>query len=289
MSDDRLLERLGELERASRPAAAWDEVLEGRRTAAEVVRQRQAEGDDAEELEALARASTPLDDAERKAWARRLRTASAGAAAPATSTDTPPPIDLAQQRARRSRWSLPGAAVLVAAAAVLALWSWPRTVPPVGEHAGAIQLPSFSLTVRNDTIDAVRGGGTRHGPARYRPSSIVHWMVSPEQPVAGPLELGVVIEAEDGRGCVARPAVTRASAEGVLEVRGTVQSVLGLTPGTWRLRLVVAAKGELPTDALDACPKVVQRDGLTRAADDAALQRAAVSRVEAYEVVVEPD
>lgn len=285
MSDD-LLERLGALERENRPAAAWDEVLEGRRTAAEVVRQRRAQGDDAEELEALARASTPLDDAERKAWARRLR---AAGAAGAPSTAASPPIDLAQQRARRSRWSLPSATVLVAAAAMLALWSWARPTPPVGEHAQAIPLPSFSLTVRNDTIDDVRGGGTSDGPARYRPSSVVHWMVSPEQPITGPLELGVVIEAEDGLACLARPAVTRASAEGVLEVRGTVQSVLGLTPGAWRIGFVVAAAGALPTAALDACPKVVQRDALARMADGAALQRAAVSRVEGYEIVVEPD
>lgn len=281
MSDD-LLDRLGALERESRPAAAWDEVLDGRRSAAELVQQRREEGDDTEELEALARASTPLDDAERKAWARRLRAAGAASAAP-------PPIDLAQQRARRSRWIVPGATVLVAAAAMLALWSWARPTPPVGEHAQAIQLPSFSLTVRNDTIDDVRGGGTSEGPARYRPSSLVHWMVSPEQPIAGPLELGVVIETEDGLACLARPAVTRASAEGVFEVRGTVKSVLGLTPGTWRIGFVVAAAGELPTAAIGACPKVVRRDALARVADGAALQRAAVSRVEAYEIVVEPD
>lgn len=284
MSDD-LLDRLGALERERRPAAAWDEVLDGQRSVAALVQQRREEGDDAEELEALARASAPLDDAERKAWARRLRAAGAST----TSTDAPPPIDLAQQRARRSRWILPGATVLVAAAAMLALWSWARPTPPVGEHAQAIQLPSFSLTVRNDTIDDVRGGGTSDGPARYRPSSVVHWMVSPEQPIAGPLELGVVIEAEDGLACLARPAVTRASAEGVFEVRGTVESVLGLTPGTWRIGFVVAAAGELPTTAIGACPKVVRRDALARVADDAALQHPAVSRLGAYEIVVEPD
>lgn len=282
MSDD-LLDRLGALERESRPAAAWDEVLDGRRSAAELVQQRAAEGDDAEELEALARASAPLDDAERKAWARRLRAAGAVSAAP------PPAIDLAEQRARRSRWGLPGATVLVAVAAMLALWSWARPTPPAGSQAQALPLPSFSLTVRNDTIDEVRGSGTSHGPARYRPTSRVHWMVRPAQPIAGPLELGVVIEAEDGLACLARPAVTRASAEGVLEVRGTIESVLGLTPGTWRIGLVVAAAGELPTAALDACPKLVRREALARAVDGAALQRAAVSRVAAYEVVVEPD
>lgn len=284
MSDD-LLEQLGELERASRPAAAWDAVLEGRRSAAEVVEQRRAAGDDAEELEALARASAPPDAAERKAWARRLQVARAAAASPAP----PPPIDLAQQRARRSRWSLPGLAVLVAVAAVLALWSWPRQAPPVGEPAGASPLPAFSLTVRNDTIDDVRGGGTRRGPARYRQASLVHWMVSPEQPVAGPLELGVLVEAEGGLACLARPAVTRTSDDGVFEVRGTVAGVLGLTPGTWRLRFLVAAAGELPTDARVACPKIVRRDALVEPASSVAPQRAAVSRVEPYELVVEPD
>jgi hypothetical protein len=286
MSDD-LLERLGRIEHASRPAAEWDDVLEGRSSAAEVVQRRRAEGDDVDELEALARASAPLDAAERKAWVRRLRAATATSAAPPPID--PPIIDLAQQRTRRRPWMLPGAAVLVAVAAVLVLWMWPRPAPPIADGEGGTPLPSFSLVVRNDTIDDVRGGGTSDGPARYRSSSIVHWMVSPDEPVAGPLELGVIVEGEGGRACLARPVVTRASGDGVFEVRGTIEGVLGLAPGRWRLSLVVAAEGELPTDALVACPKVVRVDTLVETNSGAALRRASMSRVEPYEIVVEAD
>ncbi|MCA9708063.1 MAG: hypothetical protein KDK70_19585, partial [Myxococcales bacterium] len=55
MSDE-LLRRLGQVERERRPAEDWDEVLDGRITAAEAVSRGRARGDDADELDALAQA-----------------------------------------------------------------------------------------------------------------------------------------------------------------------------------------------------------------------------------------
>jgi len=313
MSDD-LLEQLGRIEREARPDDAWDDVLDGRRPVDAVVQERRAAGDDPEELEALARASAPVGEAERQAWVGRLRAAMASpveagagdAASPApveAEAGGVPPVDLAARRAQRRRWGVGGGVALAAAAAVLLTWGGGRPSGTEGSaSAERLPLPSFSLVVRNETVSEVRSADASDaaGPDRYRPDSSVHWMVQPEGPVAGVLELAAIVRDDAGGACLARPAVARASETGVLEVRGTVEEVLGLTAGHWTVELVVARAGALPADAPGAecarprdlpcpCPaRVLPGVPLEPAPPEDPDGAAGRARVASYELEIDP-
>lgn len=256
MSDE-LLRRLGRAERENRPAEDWDEVLEGRMTAAEAMARGRARGEDEDELEALARASMPPTESERRAWGGRARAAlqatddddddDAPADSPAAEAPVEAPIELATRRARR-RWGWGGLATLVAVAAAVLLWLRARPQPGALEVAGE-PLPPFTMTVRNGTVGEVRGSADEvGGPARYAVDSRIHWSFQPDEPVAGGLELAAVVRGDDGLTCLTRPEVTRASSDGVLEVRGTVGQALGLGPGLWTVEMIVARRGALPND-----------------------------------------
>ncbi len=276
MNNEQLRE-LGTVERESRPAQEWDQVLEGRTSAKEAVERGRARGEDVDTLEALAQASAPLTGAERKAWARRARAALRGAEDPEDpaaaepdgsarkdpsepAADDPerrigppdlsaPPVDLAEQRARR-RWGWGTLGGLAAVAAALVLWLRVGPTPPDPE-AAAQALPSFTLVVRNALADEVRGAdeGTQDGPAPYRTNSRVHWTLQPDEPIATALELAAIITGDSTPPCLTRLAVSRATGEGVLEVRGTLGEVLGLEAGRWDVDLIVARTGALPDDA----------------------------------------
>ncbi len=262
MSD--LLEQLGKVDRDDRLPEDWDEVLDGRRDAQDVIRQRKAEGDDEALLEALARASAPLRESERQAWTRRVRAGLREASEdedaeehprPAAVDDPSPdngtspepePIDLERHRAKRRR--LGGVLAVTAAAAMTLLWMRPSTDPGPGSPGDP--LPSFSLEVRSASVHSMRGDDApeAEGPEVVEPNTVIHWMVQPEEPVEASLELAAVVRGEQGVECLARPRVKRASGNGVLEVRGAVQDTLGLAAGRWTLDLLVAHVGTLPDD-----------------------------------------
>ncbi|MEM7157555.1 MAG: hypothetical protein AAF799_32245 [Myxococcota bacterium] len=250
MSDE-LLRRLGEVERRRRPGEEWDEVLEGTATSQEATERGRARGEQPEDLDALAQASAPLTGAERKAWATRakaaLQTTDDEDDEDPAEVEAPAGVVDLDSRRTRLRWGGGVLALLVAAA--LVLWIRARPQPGVPTEAGA-PLPAFSMTVRNDTVAEIRGAEGSHddGPARYRPDSRIHWSFQPEAPVDGPLELAAIVRGE-GVSCLARPSLTRASDNGVLELRGAVGETLGLGSGRWTLEVIIARAGSLPDDA----------------------------------------
>ncbi|MCX4244791.1 hypothetical protein [Paraliomyxa miuraensis] len=314
MSDE-LLQRLGRVERESRPAEEWDEVLEGRMTALEAVERGRARGEEADELEARARASAPLSETERKAWTRRARAALAKDAEDEPHDDAPQhepepesepesaapdaPVDLARERERRRAWLL-GLSTLVIMAAALVLWIQVQPVPR-GLETTPEPLPSFSLFVRNDLPREVRGAdeGPAEGPPRYRSDSQVHWSIQPEAPIAGAVELAAIVRGDDDLACLARPVVARTSTDGILEVRGTVSDTLGLGAGHWTLELLVARAGALPVDEPGArctsprhlpcpCPRPLEQGASIEAAVlEPAREPAAWRTVDAYEMLVD--
>ncbi|MEM9461332.1 MAG: hypothetical protein AAGF11_44620 [Myxococcota bacterium] len=282
---DELIEQLARQGRDAKPPRAWDDVLEGRRSAEEVAVQRQARGDDPEEVRALMHASTPLEASERAAWVARLRAGVRASGDEADGADEAGPSDEAdeadqsdqdqdqedrtvvrlepaaiERSTERSRWRrgiVVGVAAMLATAAAVALWMRPREVDPTVDPAGvAVALPAYSLEVRDDSVHPMRGDPSARDPepAAYRLDSEVHWMIRPRTPVDGAVELGVVLEDHDDRLCLHRPSVTRASDDGIFEVRGTVKDALGLSPGPWRLHFLVAGAGTLgPAAARPRC------------------------------------
>jgi hypothetical protein len=125
---DELLERLGGLEREYDDAFphAWEDVVRGDRTAADVLAERQGI-DDPQELRALAEGLRPLRAEEREAWVDRLAaglgapTAGLGAAR-STEPTAPAPVASLDPRPRpraRLAWLITAGASLAAAALVL--------------------------------------------------------------------------------------------------------------------------------------------------------------------------
>lgn len=296
---DELLRRLGRAERESRLADEWDEVLEGRMSADEAMERSRARGD-SDGLEALARASTALTEPERKKWTSHARAAlqtTDDDDAPTAPPSADAPVDLARQRARR-RWGWGGLATLVAVAAALVLWL--RARPDAGDlGVEGEPLPPFTMIIRNDTVTELRGAddATLEGPAPYRPDSRVHWSFQPDAPISGALELAAVVHGDD-LSCLARPTVARASADGALELRGTVDETLGLGPGRWTLDVIVARAGSLPADETGCdqprdlpcpCPVPLHPGARIERADlEPERGAAAWRRVRSYEMLIEP-
>ena len=272
---DELLRQLGQVERESRPAEDWDAVLEGELDAEEAIARGQARGEDEDDLRALAAASAPTTASDRAAWAQRARAAldapgddddDEGVEDEAPSEGVEAPIDLAAHR--RRRWGLGTLMAVVAIAASLLLWSRMRP-SAVAPDAVVPPLPGFTMTVRNDYVQEIRGdeGSPSEGPHAYRVDSELHWVITPEAPVTDALELAAIIHVSDGPACLVRPPASRVTEEGVLQLRGTVGEVLGLRPGDFRVELLVARTGALPDDGSGCtsprdlpcpCPAVVE-------------------------------
>lgn len=266
MSDsDDLLEQLGALERQYDDAFPheWEDVVRGDRTAAEV-RAARAGIDDPDELEALAQVIRPLDAATRDAWVERLATslrapshASPSHASPSAAADAEDlpaaehgdPVSLDARRRARITWMTAAAGLLAAAA--LALWLRPHDG---ARPRGATMLPSFALTVRNETVHEIRSDLAPHDAVdRYQASSHILWVIRPERSVAPPLGLRVLAEpTEPSAAPTARrlidPGDVQVSPQGVIELQGTIDDTLALPLGRWSLHLVVADPAVLPAD-----------------------------------------
>lgn len=225
---DPLLRALGEVERDydERYPAVWEDVLAGRRAASEA--EARAGVDPPEEhaqFAAMFGAKIGEDEVERLVGRASAALGAEVAAAPAPAAEVVP---------MRRRVQVAVVAILAVAAA-LVLWQLPREGPrgtPV----------AYSLTVRNRTVEPVRSTDTAPAVGRYRPDSEVDWVLSPEQTQAAAVTLEVVAREAGGREVTARPAFTRSQA-GALRVTGRLSEVIGLTPGRWRLRFVIAAEG----------------------------------------------
>jgi hypothetical protein len=259
---DELLERLGALEREYDDAFphAWEDVVRGDRTAAEVLAERQGI-DDPQELRALAEELRPIGTEEREAWVDRL---AAGLGAPperrlgaAASTEPTGPALVASADPRprprpraRLAWLITAGGSLAAAA--LALWLLgPRDDAPL---PGAAPLPGFALVVRNETVHEIRSTVPTPGAVpRYQPSSSLHWVIRPERSVDPPLGLRVLAQALSPEIPLPRrrlldPGAVDVSPRGVIELRGTLGDLLPLALGRWSLRMVVAEPDALPAD-----------------------------------------
>lgn len=228
-TDDSLLRALAELEREEyeRPyPQAWEDVLAGRATPAQAAEAR-AGVDPPDQHAAYQAAFTgPIARAELDAVVDRLIAR---------------PREAEVLRPRFGRGVIVGIAAVLAVAAALVLWQLPREGPRG-------QLVAYGLTVRSTGLQTKRGA--EEEPHRYRPTSQIDWVLSPELAVTNAVELRVL--ASDGAAVrLLAPAVTRLPG-GVLRLRGEFAQVLGLPPGVWQLRFIVSPGGTAPVDAAAA-------------------------------------
>jgi len=238
--DDELLQALGALERERDTAVAqWEALARGEVSRDEVVASRTEAGEAPEEVERVA----ALVSAESS---RDWLDIGARALAADTSSDDAPPVSLeSRRRPSAARWWAAGAVLLAAALAVL--W-FARPRPPVST------LPDYTLVVRNETVRTERGADTDMEPARYRRDSDVYWVLQPAEAVTEPLKVAIVAENETGEQRIFEPpaAALDISEQGVVRLRGTLETVLPLSPGRWTLRVLVGPSVPTSPDALEA-------------------------------------
>ncbi|WAS89596.1 hypothetical protein [Nannocystis punicea] len=165
--------------------------------------------------------------------------------APAEAS-APGPVTVLPLAGRRRAITLAGIVLAVAAAALL--WRFTAGVPQA-------PLTGYTVTVRNQTLQELRGDEPSADLARYRPDSEIDWVLSPEQTTAAAVDLRVLARAPDGRTQLFAPPFTR-SAAGALRIRGRLDAALPLAPGRWRLSLLVSPAGQAPRTADDVAPAV---------------------------------
>ncbi len=265
---DPLLAQLGALERSLEPtrARAWEDVVAGRRDA-DAVKAERGELDSPEDQARYEQLFQPLAEDETE----RLVDVLAGALERGPEAPEPEareaPISLAERRAQveeleatpRSRAGWIGGAGLLAAAAAVLLWVRPFSGAGVGDAVVDEALPGYSLVVRNRSVMEARSADEKAEPtARYRPSSRVHWVLSPERGFAGTVAVAVLARRHGGPARLLRvdAAALERSPEGAVTLRGRLDELLPLSPGEWTLSVLVGAAGALP-DAVEAAEALV--------------------------------
>lgn len=261
--EEDLAHEIADLERAQRArrVPVWDEVVDGRRDADEVVDELRAAGHDHAELERLAELMAPLDDAfEESLTDDLLHSLSAADAQPAQSdastsnTEAEAPVDAAQAdatvvvRSDRSWWQRGGAvAVAMAAAAAAAVIVLLPKDDPTPTNLAVTALPDHEMWLR-PKVSAMRSAD--EGPVQVEPGAQLAVFLRPATRYAAKPVVWMCLE-----GPTPRPLeVTLSAADPGKTLEGTVTLPADLTPGPWTLLGVVDTR---PAPA-DAC--AVQAD-----------------------------
>ncbi len=240
---DDLLGSLGALAReqdAEHPRA-WEEVVAGQRSVADVRAERADV--DGKNAELYAELFAPVAEDERERLTDLLADALASDTKPESSSK---PISLAAEREKRSRrrgW-VAGLTTL-ATAAGLAFWLLPGSPGSSGE---GVNLPSYELTVRNRTVEAKRSADTKsQGPNRYHPDSELNWALNPQTTHEYAVKLAVLLTPVGGGEAQLRKLErVQVQQSGAIQVRGSVQELLGLDDGVWDVQLLVGPADLLP-------------------------------------------
>lgn len=233
---DPLLSALGALEREDDrdPPTGWEDVLAGRRSAAEVA--ATVVGDPEEHAMLAALFTGPVADDEVERLVDKSLATAAGSTAPAPEAAPPPAsATVVPFVRRRSTW----VGSVLAVAAAVALW--------VGVEAARPEEVSYHLAVRSQSVQVERGHEETAQKARYRADSWIDLPLMPTRTVTGERVVRVRARGADGEARLLAPPVER-SPDGVLRVVGRLDSVLPLTPGRWQLEFIVAAPGAAPAD-----------------------------------------
>lgn len=228
---DPLLQALGDLERdieRDHPGA-WEDVLTGRTSAAEVA--ASAGPSPSPEHAALASLFTgPIPAQEVDDLV--TRTLASWGARPEPVRHVVVPL-----HRRRATWA--GVAAVLAIAAALVVWR-------VSDLQPRRELVAYDLTLRSHGVQIQRSSDSPDVP-RYLPDSTFDLVIAPERADPGPIELRVLARDGAGREVLLAPPVTR-SPEGTLRLVGRLDAVLPLDPGRWHIQVLLSRPGEAPAD-----------------------------------------
>jgi hypothetical protein len=236
MTDDRLLRELGDLAREQGEAerARWDERWD-RLAAGTLTPEEEAE------LKALAEASPEA----REAY-EAFRPLGAGFQARVVEAinaeragEAPPPRVLPFRRAIRRAEVWLGSAAAVAASLFFLLRG--PALPPLPVYTA--ELAGGAQTYRGREA-------APNGPQVFVPGSPLTLTVTPETAVQGGVEARAFLSPLAGKGDLQawEPAPPLESTEqGAVRLQGTVGQEIRLSPGDWRVWIVVGRKGGIPS------------------------------------------
>lgn len=186
-----------------------------------------------------ANAGAPDPTRAAETWADRIGAELRPAAA---SSSGPVPIE----RARWRRSALVSVASLAAAASLVLVL---RPTDHTDERSDSADRrhtedpASYVLVVRDTPISATRSTPDPNSRrietvAHYSADSTIRWLVTPRKRASSAAALAIVARRGDEVRVIAPTSVAR-SEHGVLEVRGRLGQLLGLSEGRWTLRFAV--------------------------------------------------
>lgn len=156
-------------------------------------------------------------------------------------------VDLAARRARR------GVAIIaVAASLAAALLLWLALRPPSprdGDPIARSSLPTYAVTRLQGGDASVRS--RPDGPpsrVELRPGAEIDWIITPGEPVSGPLGVAIRAQPRGGAAVFVTPLV-EISPEGVVRLRGPIEGLGPTAPGVWTLDVLIGRPAELPRSA----------------------------------------
>lgn len=245
MSDsDDLLRACAELEREDQDAYPWiwEAALAGR---VSIDAARSSTSADPAEDAALREAfEGPIDEAEVRGLVERILVVSGEApqsgAQPGSGAPSSSPASATVIPLHHRRWIFAAASALATAAVVLLMIARPDSRAP-GVEAG------YAFTPREPGIEEVRSTPAAATLRRYRSSSSIDWVWSPDVAVKPGAVLYGVARGPAGDLRLLAPGAT-ISGTGTFRLRGRVDEALALPPGRWHVRFLVVAEDLRPAD-----------------------------------------
>jgi hypothetical protein len=192
-------------------------------------------------------AEQPLADDERE---RMLDAVFAAVDAPIASASEPPVAPVIELATRRRR-PLIGVVLGLAAALGLLTFGWREFGSR--DEIGGTRLPEYATA-------HLRGGpASQRGDTPDPPTTLtltatddIDWILAPSEPTDITLAVALLAEPEQGEPILVTDIDPGRSQSGVVRLRGRLDHIVALTPGIWTLTVLIAERGELPTEVEQA-------------------------------------
>jgi hypothetical protein len=162
---------------------------------------------------------------------------------PALAAEQPGPSNVVPFRARRG--ALVGSLLTLAAAAAVVWWVWPA------EPEQIAMVPAYTFSQLDGGVAEVRSdpSSATDTELRLRPNSTIHWVLTPAEPIQGPVGVALLATSDTGSTQFAPHLEVEVSPQGAMRLRGRLDEHVALAPGSWTVTLFIAPPDHLPSSA----------------------------------------